>query len=257
MLQSALAKTYVDYKELSRIIGTSPSLTARLLSVANSAIYGFKSQVSNIDQAISLLGTHRLAEQVLAAEVIHAIKHTHCSLFPVVEFCKHSLGCGVAARCLAQNKQQRDVDAYFAMGLLHDIGRLVFCTKMPEQQLALIEVNKQENIPLCVLEQQQYGYSHDEVGSALLKRWQLPEMMVVTTQNHHSPLASSAHGFAASVVHVADWITHQIPLGFNGEHFVPVLDQGALSLLRFEEAGLSPVVDETKRQFNDYAKLLI
>lgn len=257
MLQSALAKTYVDYKELSRIIGTSPSLTARLLSVANSAIYGFKSQVSSIDQAISLLGTQRLAELVLAAEVVHAIKNTQCSLFSAVDFCKHSMGCGVAARCLARSKQQRDIDAYFAMGLLHDIGRLVFCTKMPEQQRILIEVNEKENIPLRVLEQQQYGYSHDEVGAELLKRWQLPDIIVSTTQHHHSPLSSATYGFAASIIHVADWMTHHLKIGFNGEHFVPILEQGALSLLAFDEDMLSPVMDQTKLQFNDYAKLLL
>ncbi len=257
MLQTALAKPHVNYKEISRIIGTSPSLTARLLQVANSALFGFQTQVASIDRAISLIGTHKLAELVLATEVIHSINNVNCSAFSSTDFCKHSLGCAIAARTLAHSKQQSDIETYFAMGLLHDIGRLIFCFQQAEQQQILIEINKKEGIPLRVLEQQQYGFSHDELGAAFLRKWQLPDAIIATTRHHHSPLSSTTHHYAASIIHIADWVSHTIPLGYNGEHFVPILDQGALSLLAFEESTLNTIIDTTKLQFNDYAKLLM
>lgn len=128
-------------------------------------------------------------------------------------------------------------ETYFAMGLLHDIGRLIFCFKQ--------------------LEQQEYGFSHDGLGAAFLRKWQRPDAIITTTLHHHSTLSSIAHHYAVSIIHVADWMSHTIPLGYNGEHFAATLSQCVPSLMGFEENTLNTIIDTTKSQFNDNVKLLM
>ena len=58
--------------DLAAVVGRDPSLAARLLKIANSAFYGFRSQVETISRASAILGMQKIHDLVLAASVTKA-----------------------------------------------------------------------------------------------------------------------------------------------------------------------------------------
>ena len=49
-----------SFEDLARIVSVDPSLSARILKIANSSLYGLAAPVSSLAQATSLLGTDAL-----------------------------------------------------------------------------------------------------------------------------------------------------------------------------------------------------
>jgi len=256
-LKAALEDPSTDFGDLARLTSTDVSIAARLLKVANSAMFNFPGQVNSIDRALSLIGTQQTVDLILATEVLKSISGIKSDVFSVEDFSKHSLGCAISARVLAQYKGEHDIEAHFVNGLLHDTGRLLLFVKHPEVQKTLIETNKSESVPLRTLETQQYGVSHDEIGAALFRSWGLPKALVECAAHHHTPMSSEHHSFSAAIVHVADWITHSVPMGGNGESFVPALDESAWLSLGIPESSLEMIMTEINKQYNSALSLLL
>ena len=255
-LKVALDDPSSDFDDLAQLISADVSIAARLLKVANSAMFNFPSQINSIDRALSLIGTKQTVELILATEILSSFNGLHYDTMSIEDFTKHSLGCAISSRVLAQYKNEHDVEAHFVSGLLHDVGRLLLFTKCPEVQETLINTNKTEAIPLRVLETQQYGISHGELGAHLFETWGLPDEIIECARHHHDPLSSTNYSYSAALAHVADWITHSIPMGFNGETFVPALDESAWLLTGIPESALEMIMKEIIIQFNSTVSLL-
>lgn len=256
-LKAALDDPSTDFDDLAQLISTDVSIAARLLKVANSALFNFPGQVNSIDRALSLIGTQQTVDLVLATEVLESFRSIKSDVFSIEDFSKHSLGCGISSRVLSQYKGEHDIEAHFVNGLLHDTGRLLLYVKYPEAQKTLLETNKSESVPLRTLETQQYGISHDEIGAALFRSWGLPEALVECTAHHHTPMSSKNHSFSAAIVHAADWITHSVPMGGNGESFVPALDESAWLSLGIPESALEMIMTKINKQYNSALSLLL
>lgn len=256
-LKAALDDPSTDFDDLAQLISTDVSIAARLLKVANSALFNFPGQVNSIDRALSLIGTQQTVDLVLATEVLESFRSIKSDIFSIDDFSKHSLGSAISSRVLSQYKGEHDIEAHFVNGLLHDTGRLLLFIKYPEDQKTLLETNKSESVPLRTLETQQYGISHGEIGAALFKSWGLPEAIVECTAYHHTPMSSENHSFAAAIVHVADWITHSVPMGSNGESFVPALDESAWLSLGIPESALEMIMTKINQQYSSALSLLL
>ncbi|MBV1869837.1 MAG: HDOD domain-containing protein [Gammaproteobacteria bacterium] len=255
-LRAALDNPTTDFDDLAGLISADVSIAARLLKLANSAMFNFPSQVNSIDRALSLIGTQQTAELILATEVLQTFGGIQSDVISVEDFTAHSLGCAISSRVLAQYKNEHDVEAHFLNGLLHDMGRLLLIAKFPVVQETLITTSHSENIPLRVLETQQYGISHGELGAHLFDIWELPPEVAASAKFYHDPLTSPDHSYTAALCHVANWIAHSIPIGFSGETLVPALDENAWLLVGIPESSLEMIMEEISSQFTSAIKLL-
>ena len=64
-LNALLSNATVDLKKVGAVIRTDPSLSAQILRICNSAIFGLRRRVISIEQAAVLLGTERIRTLVL------------------------------------------------------------------------------------------------------------------------------------------------------------------------------------------------
>src|SRR5688500_2662687 len=55
----------IDPREIKQCIELDPALTAKILRVANSSLFGLRTEVTNLNQAIGLLGIRSLKMLVL------------------------------------------------------------------------------------------------------------------------------------------------------------------------------------------------
>jgi len=242
--------------DVGRVIAEDPGLTARLLRLVNSAMYGFPSRIETVSHAISIVGTAQLQDLALATSVIRLFASVPADIVSMESFWRHSVACGVAARALASRRRETNVERYFVAGLLHDIGRPIMYLKAPAQAREAIERARGRGEPLFASEQHQFGFDHSHVGHALLELWKLPPSLREAVLLHHHPERAQRFPVEAAVVHVADLITNALGLGSSGENLVPPVVPEAWERIGLSPAMIPDVVDEVERHYESAVRIM-
>ena len=112
--------------DVAQSLSRDEGLVLRILKLANSAAYGMTRNISNISEAISLLGYKSVSNIVLAATVYSAMdKGLSGYALDRGELWRHSLMVAYTARKLAQITDKVSYEDAYVGGLLHDIGKVV------------------------------------------------------------------------------------------------------------------------------------
>jgi putative nucleotidyltransferase with HDIG domain len=237
--------------DIGRVIADDPDLTARLLRLVNSPIYGFPSRISTVSQATSIVGMNQLHDLAVAASFIELFGKVPQELVDMNSFWRHSVACAVSARILASQRREPNVERFFVAGLLHDIGRPILYQKLPDQSRAALERARRTGELLHEVELDVFGFHHGQVGAALLERWRLPSLLQEAVAWHHQPRYASRFPVEAAVVHVADHIANALQFGTSGEHLVPPLRAEGWDRLGLAPAVLPTVLAQVELQFGD------
>ncbi|MBA1148483.1 HDOD domain-containing protein [Ectothiorhodospiraceae bacterium WFHF3C12] len=217
--------------DIGKVIGHEPALTARLLRMVNSAYYALPSKIDTIPMAITVLGTKALRDLVLTTSVSAAFERIDTDLVNVAGFWHHSLYCGIMARLLSRRLRVGDSEQAFIGGLLHDIGKLVMYSQIPEESAALLRRLREDGRPLFQIEREELGFSHAEVGAALLRVWELPLVYQEIAACHHEPASADGFPEETALVCVANAVTKKVEPGHErpvDETDVPLLDAAIL-----------------------------
>jgi len=225
---------------LAEIIERDPDLAARLLRLGNSAFFGFSHRLETVSEATSLIGIQQVLDLLMASSVIEVFDGIDSDQVNMESFWKHSLACGIGARCLAIARQLPSAEKFFVAGLLHDLGRLVLLSKVPKQAAEVFARYQSRRMLLRDAEREVLGFDHAQIGEELLRGWQYPANLVHAVAYHHNPMAAGFFQLESSVVHLADHLVHAMQMGNSGEHFVP-----PLSIPAWERVGLPIGVLET------------
>lgn len=246
-----------DLADIADIIAEDPGLSVRLLKIANSAMFNFPSEVDSITRAVAIIGTRQLRDLVLATQVITMFEHIDDSIFTMRSFWKHSIATGILARLLASHRREQNIEYFYLLGLLHDIGRLVMFIEQPDLTLKAITYRIENNISLHEAELTVFGFDHSAVGSELMCKWGLPRAMFEAVCYHHKPSLSLNNSKDAAIIHVADVMVNALNIGCSGESDVPSMDESAWDKLELSPYILSDVVDNLDVQFNEVVNLFI
>lgn len=185
-LVKALATPTTPLEDVGKLIEQDPSMVAKLLQLVNSAFFGLPRRVTSVLDATSLLGTAMLRNLVLSVEVFNAFDQTSGD-FDIEAYQREALRSGFLAMGMFQTKLQRE-DAFTA-GVLHDIGRLLIASRLPQEHCAIVELSKEKEIPVWAAEQEVLGATHAELGAYLLGLWGLPYAIVEAAAYHHASAA--------------------------------------------------------------------
>ena len=197
--------------QIGRIINEDPALTARLLKLVNSPFYGFASKIDTVYRSIALIGHQELRSVVLATSAVKIFEGIPSDLVSMPVFWRRSLNTAVVARVLAAFQRQKEIERYFIAGLLHNIGSLVLYLQMPDEMNKALEMEKLEHIPLWQAEDVVMGFTHGDVGGALLKKWNLPPVLYQAVNFHLYPEdAPKIYQNAAMLVHLASQIESEV-----------------------------------------------
>jgi HD-like signal output (HDOD) protein len=255
-LNTVINNPHSSILDMGMIISEDQSLTARILRLANSPFFAFPSTVETVTQAVTIIGTQQILDLVLATSVIKLFEGIPEDLITVGEFWRHSLGCAVIARIIAIYKREPNVERFFVAGILHDIGRLIICTKIPEMFREVVLDCREHGELLFVGEQKAIGFDHAEMGDVLLDEWKIPLSLREIVACHHYPLRAKHFPTGAAVVHIAEFITHAMQFGRSGDPYVPPLNTKAWEMLDLRTGLISPIFDQAERHFNAALQLL-
>ena len=183
-VKALMADDTAGIPDFADIIGIDPSMTSRLLQIANSAIYSFQGEVSTISRAITIIGTQALYNMMLVDVAASAFKHFENQAIDLKRFWRMSIFCGLAAKNLAIQAGVSDIERLFVAGLLQNFGELIVAKVSPEVAQQCERYSKEE-LPWA-LQSRILGYTYTDISADLLKIWQLPEKIILPIRHFNS-----------------------------------------------------------------------
>lgn len=244
-LNRTLKDSRASNQEIADLIEKDPGLCLVVLRLVNSALYGFRSSISSIQQAVNLLGRNELAVLLLSTGAIKLFQKLSISPAKLHQHSRHSLFCALLAKKLAWLTPLASEGAsLFVAGLLHDIGKPVIWHQLAEQT-QLIDAMA---LPLWLAEVEVLGFNHAQVGYALLKTWGLPDALLATCLWHHQPESANNHQDWCVIIDLANRLAHLE----GGQSVCDVLAASRnLDQAVFNEAGVSQALEEAERALDD------
>jgi len=202
-LNALLSSPTVDLKKVSKVIRTDPSLSAQVLRLCNSALFGLRRRVISIEQAAVLLGTERLRTLVLTCSLMQfAGKHVPSA--QLMNFWQHSFLTALLSERVARQVDYFEKEQAYLCGLLHDIGQL------PLSILVLEEESKKRRLPPpnwidnIELEREYFGMDHCKVGRWMAVAWNFMPSYVDVFEFHHTPERAQHDPYLVGIIATAD-----------------------------------------------------
>lgn len=159
-----------SYRHISDIISADTALTARVLALANSSLYGRPGEIRSVEQALLRLGTEHVRTLVLTASLRQLMFDLGADKWQQLrDFWRHSLTTALTAKTLATLTRYPSADEAFMVGMLHNIGELIALKMAPDDR------------------QQEYLTHQAEIGAQLAQAWGLGRMAADAMRYQQAP----------------------------------------------------------------------
>ncbi len=189
--------------DLARVLKMDPGISARMLKIVNSPLYGFPKQVDTVTRAVNLLGMQAVRDLVTATTVGRSFSGMTVQIMDLSAYWRKSVLCALMAGKIAKACGIEDSERFFIEGLMRDIGHLVLYQTIPERaQSALIEAGNLGE-PLAEVEQSNFGCDFTEVGAELIHSWGMPIQIEQAIRHQLAPEEAGDYALHASMVHLA------------------------------------------------------
>ncbi len=236
-------------KDIGQVIAKDPALSARLLKIVNSPIYGYQGKIDTISRAIVVVGIEDLNHLVLATSVVDSFKDIPNDLIDMTSFWVHSINTGLLAKMLAQKSAVLHSERLFLSGLLHNIGSLVMFCKAPEKSRRTLQMADNDRNLVALSEIQVFGFTHAEVSSELLKFWNMPEALSESIACYIQPELSHVHRLDTHILSVAVNLANTLAYGGNVDDYITTINETTLSLIRLSGEQISEISGKVSDEF--------
>jgi len=199
--------------EIESALKYEPSLTANILKLTNSAYFGLPRQVGSISQAVSLLGTKKLIQLILAT-CVSAVMDKPVPGYDLSseDLRRHCIAVSVVAEDILRELKQEVKSEVFTAALLHDIGKLVLGNFLKDKPDIINQMLVKE-VSFEIAEKEILGTDHAEIGALILEQWSFPKDIVAAVRFHHNPELSPKADSLIDVVHIANMLCLMLGIG--------------------------------------------
>ena len=178
----------ICFDTISDIISRDAALSAKIVSVANSPVYGRARHLKSLKHTLMFLGLDTIKSIAITAAVQQFFsRYSNDKSQFLKSFWKHSLNAALLARSLAKLTSYKYVEEAYIAGLLHDIGKLVFETHAGFDYNRLAHGIYPADEVLAQ-EQAQFDITHDELGGRLMEKWEMTPVVCDAVRYHHAEL---------------------------------------------------------------------
>jgi|SoiMethySBSTD1v2_1073268.scaffolds.fasta_scaffold274091_2 putative nucleotidyltransferase with HDIG domain len=198
---------------IGSLVAQDPVLSAKMLQVVNSAVFGLQLQVVSAAEAVLYLGMETAKALVLLAHTFSYFDKVRTADFSVETLWRHCVSTGKLAEKIAraQGGGAEAVGQAFTAGMLHDIGKLLLAANLPDAFKASLQKAREDKVQLWEAENSALGTTHAELGACLLGIWGLPTPIVEAVALHHYPTRFLSKQFCPlTAVHVANAFDYEL-----------------------------------------------
>ncbi|MDH5570514.1 MAG: HDOD domain-containing protein [Gammaproteobacteria bacterium] len=251
-LLSACRDDNICFEKISDIISKDASLSAKVIAVANSPVYGHARHLTSLKHILMFLGLDTIKSIAITASVKQFFsRYSNNKSQFLRQFWKHALSCAITARSLAQLTNYKYVEEAYIAGLLHDIGKLVLEHHDKSDYCELIQAEYPVG-QLLDIEKQKFNITHDELGGRLLSKWGINEVISDSVRYHHAEIddIQDAHHLV-KIINLANIIVSEPSISGTTSHF-----ESGLKLFDLSEALLNNIRKKSLEEVELIAKSL-
>lgn len=231
--------------QISKVISRDQVLSAKVLKMVNSPIYGFPGRIGSIQHALVLLGFNVIKGIIISTSVFDVMNAHMKGLW------EHSVGCALASSTVARAIGCKDPEEYAVAGLLHDIGKVVTAVQLPDSRKAIDALVEEKDVSYRQAEVEVLGFAHDRINLWMCQHWNLPASLKEGLSYHHRPLQATLYPMVPQVVHVGNFLARLFGVGDGGDDQISALDEGVLETLGITQEVLFRIMDDLEREFVD------
>lgn len=196
--------------DLANAISADPALTARVLRLVNSPLYGFNSKIETVSRALVVLGIQQIHDLALATSVAAVFKSARPQRLDMERFWRESVYCALTSRSVAKLCNVLDSERLFVAGLLHGLGTLVMYDRVPQEAAEASRQAARGERPLVEAQRALIGCDYAEVGALLARGWNLPVNLCSAIAHHLQPGVAAAPAVVESIVHIGYWVMRAV-----------------------------------------------
>jgi HD-like signal output (HDOD) protein len=206
----------INGKDLADVLLKDPALAARILKIANSAMFSRQREITTLIQAIMIIGVKAIKGIIVAASLRQMSK----SMLPVEKLIwENSMFSAIAASTLAKKFNKKFVDEIFLLALLHSLGQIVLVSneKTAKHYAAVLTHIKEQRIGYMEAEQEVYGFSHPLIGALVAKKWNFSEDTCNIILHYKNPIEKgkpvNEHEEKIGFINFSDLLSHFFGIG--------------------------------------------
>ncbi len=202
---SLLENEDVNMHDLLKIVETDPSLTLKLLKIANSPLYGTRREITSIQQAIMMIGFSKLTNIVLGISIFSKFWLSTQKEAAVImnKFWNHSASTGIVAKSITQKLKINFSESEFIGGLLYQMGKLAMIQYKLKDYLQVIDEVSENGKSDIEAEISVFGLTHLEVSKEIAKSWKLPDDLAALISYYNNPDKLGDHKDLGAIVNLA------------------------------------------------------
>lgn len=241
---------HVDTRALKECIENDPAISSRILRVVNSSLFGLSREVSDLNQALALLGLKPLKLLVLGFSL-------PSGLFLDVEsktllwYWKHTLTKAVAGRELSHRLWRIPGDEAFLAGLFQDLGVLLLFQQLGQPYARFLDRAVSHHLDLGAIEQRAMGFSHTELSARLLRQWKFPDALCDAVA--WQPMPGEHRPALAQILHLSELFARLFADGQTSS-LAELLQTGRRYCHHLDQQ-LEPLVQEIELKVNELADI--
>lgn len=223
----------VPLREIASVAARDVGLSATMLRMANSSMFGLRGRVGSISDALRVIGTAQARLLVLASGISQAAQKElpHYGL-AAGAFMRHSELVANLTMYVAYEVRYTNIGIAYSAGLLHDIGKIVINGLIQQQapgRGASVEAETRRlGCSLLEAEASLCGSTHAQVGSQLGELWSLPAELSQALALHHAEFTPEHERSLAWCVAIANNVAGAADAAYPAFNRAPAVPSNGL-----------------------------
>lgn len=250
-IRKALADENCTMDQIVRIVGSDPTLAARLIRMANSAAMRPAGKpITELRFAISRMG-HNMVRSVamsFAMARMRGKRKLKTLEHLLEEQWKHSTFVAAVCYVLAKSRTRVNPDEALLVGLMHSVGKLYILNKAEDHPFLFEEAATLDDI---------MRDWHAGIGRAILEAWEFPEPMAVAVnhQDDEDRQLDEEHEVDLTDVLQAA-IVLAAAFGADADGEVNIEDIAAFKRMSLSREDCVAVVEESDEEIRELSRVL-
>lgn len=200
-------------------IKVDPVITGKVLQLINSSYFGLSATVTDLRQALVMLGNNTIKNLALTSALLQTMKTKGSgnSELDLDGLWLRSLSTAVGAKIIARvaGIPRLQLDEFFLIGLLHDLGRIFIFQFLADEYVDVLNKARNDNISLNDAELEILTMTAPEIGGLLAEKWQLPPNISAGIRFNRKPDEAGDFSKICAIIKIASYVTAEKGIGWD------------------------------------------
>ncbi|WP_444997315.1 HDOD domain-containing protein [Aliikangiella sp. IMCC44359] len=174
-----------DLDKIGEVISVDPGVSAAVIKIVNSPVFGLANKIGSIPQAVVMLGVERVIS-ILKTLLLRKSMSDINSRMDMNLFWQSSVSVACVASTICRQLNLAMADEAYMLGLFHNCGIPVMAARYSNYQKVMEFSYSREDGRITSEEFANFGVHHAAAGYRISRVWNLPKVICLAVKHHHS-----------------------------------------------------------------------